>query len=114
MKLWDGTQIVKPVVDYGLTQWGTMVEDVQRDTAGLVADVKAALAAAPWGGGAEGKAFSAAYFRDDGPTRMLTQCVTLLKEIADAGDRVRAAVDNTLQTDADIQRDIQAGLIREI
>jgi hypothetical protein len=114
VKLWDGTQIIKSTVDRGISEWSTMAEDLERDSSGLINQVKEALAAAPWGDGAEGEAFRAAHFRNDGPNRMLTQCAQLTKEIADAGTMVCKAVDNTLQTDLDIKHDLAAGLRREI
>ncbi|MFC4116809.1 hypothetical protein [Nonomuraea zeae] len=114
MRLWDGTQIVKPTVDRATSEWATLAEDVDRTTAVLVDQVKQALATAPWGGGAEGMAFKAAHFRNDGPDKMLAKCAEISKGIADAGAKVRKAIDNTLQTDADIKRDLAAGLRVEI
>ncbi|GAA3567616.1 hypothetical protein GCM10022419_055530 [Nonomuraea rosea] len=114
MRLWDGTQIVKPVVDRATSEWSAMAEDLERELAVLVNQVKEALATAPWGGGAEGAAFRAAHFRNGGPDRMLTQCGELSKGITEAGAMVCKAVDNTLQTDADIKRDLAAGLRVEI
>ncbi|MET7333766.1 hypothetical protein [Nonomuraea sp. NPDC005650] len=114
MRLWDGTQIVKPTVDRGLSEWSSMAEDLERESSKLVAQVQEALAAAPWGSGAEGEAFRQAHFRNDGPNQMLSQCTQLAGEITDAGCRVRTAVDNTLKTDLDIKHDLAAGLVREI
>ncbi|MGP3911076.1 hypothetical protein [Nonomuraea sp. 10N515B] len=114
MRLWDGTEIVKSVVNRGISEWSTMAEDLEREASKLIAEVKEALAAAPWGSGVEGEAFKAAHFRGNGPDRMLTQCAQLGREIIDAGDRVRKSVDNTLLTDADIEHQLRAGLTREI
>ncbi|WP_336204536.1 hypothetical protein [Nonomuraea sp. LPB2021202275-12-8] len=108
MRLWDGTEIMKSMVDHGLSQWSTMAEDLERTLSGRIAQVVEALAAAPWGDGAEGKAFKAAHFRDGGPDHMLTQCAQIAKEIPDAGDRVRKSVDNTLRTDAAMRADLEA------
>ncbi|TMR99648.1 hypothetical protein [Nonomuraea basaltis] len=110
MRLWDGTEIVKPIVDRGIFLWSTMAGDLERESSRVITQVEEALAAAPWGSGAEGRAFQAAHFRDDGPNRMLTQCAQLTKEIADMGSRARITVDNTLQTDAAIKQDLAAGL----
>ncbi|WP_431928221.1 hypothetical protein [Nonomuraea jabiensis] len=114
MRLWDGTQIIKPSVDRGLSEWSAMAEDLARESARLVAQVQEALDAAPWGPGAEGEAFRAAHFRNDGPNQMLSQCTRLAEEITDAGRWVRTAVDNTLKMDLDIRRDMAAGRVREI
>lgn len=111
MRLWDGTEIVKPVVDHGLTQWDTMAGELDRTMSKLAAELKDALAAAPWGQGVEGRAFCAAHFRDDGPNRLITQCTRLTKEITAESGLVRQAVDNTLKMDADIRRDIAANLM---
>ncbi|TMR14398.1 hypothetical protein ETD86_28690 [Nonomuraea turkmeniaca] len=110
MRLWDGTEIAKSIVDQGISQWSTMAEALEQESSRLITQVEDALAAAPWGGGAEGRAFLTAHFRGDGPNRMLTQCADLTKEITDAGTRVRQSVDNTLQTDADIKQNLAAGL----
>ncbi|MEV4363407.1 hypothetical protein [Nonomuraea sp. NPDC049625] len=114
MRLWDGTQIIKPSVDRGLSEWSTMAEDLEHESARLVSLVREALDAAPWGPGAEGEAFRAAHFRNDGPNQMLSQCTQLAKEITGAGSGVRTAVDNTLKMDLDIKRDMAAGRVREI
>ncbi|MFG6197057.1 hypothetical protein [Nonomuraea sp. JJY05] len=114
MRLWDGTQIIKPNVDRGLSEWSAMAEDLERESAKLVAQVQEALDAAPWGPGAEGEAFRAAHFRNDGPNQMLLQCTKLAEQITAAGCGVRTAVDNTLKMDLDIKRDMAAGLVREI
>ncbi|MFI6739818.1 hypothetical protein ACIBI9_43430 [Nonomuraea sp. NPDC050451] len=114
MRLWDGTQITKTTVDRGLSEWSAMAEDLERESARLVAKVQEALDAAPWGPGAEGEAFRAAHFRNGGPTQMLSQCTQLAQEITGAGCGVRTAVDNTLKMDLDIKRDMAAGLVREI
>lgn len=106
MRPWDGAQIVKPVVDLGISQWTTMAEDWEKESERLVAGVLEALATKPWGGGAEGEAFKSAHFRNDGPTRMLNQCGSLAKEITDACGRLRTTIDNTLGTDADIEREL--------
>ena len=106
MRPWDGTQIAKPIVDLGISQWSTMAEDWEKESERLVTAVLEALATKPWGTGAEGEAFVAAHFRDDGPTRMLNQCGSLAKEIADASGRLRTTIDNTLGTDADIEREL--------
>ena len=106
MRPWNGTEIVKPVVDQGISQWTTMAEDWEKECARLVSAVVDALATAPWGGGAEGDSFKAAHFRDNGPIRMLKQCGSLAKEITDASSRLRTTIDNTLGTDADIERDL--------
>ncbi|MEU6711261.1 hypothetical protein ABZ897_07230 [Nonomuraea sp. NPDC046802] len=108
MRLWDGTEIIKPIVDRGISQWSVMAEDLDQESATLIARVEEALATTPWGTGAEGNAFYNAHFRDDGPNQMLTQCAQLAKEIIDAGDRVRQSVDNTLQTDADMTAQFRA------
>jgi hypothetical protein len=114
VRLWDGTQIAKPVVYRGITQWTTMADELSGEAARLIAQVKAALAAEPWGAGAEGRSFYAAHFQDDGPNRMLTQYEDLAEAIVDAGTRVRANVDNTLHTDADIKNDLQANLTMQV
>jgi hypothetical protein len=114
MKPWEGAEINKPVVDLGISQWSTMAEDWERAAGPLIAQVIEALAAAPWGGGAEGEAFKAAHFRDGGPTKMLTQCADLTEQIGDASGRLRTTIGNTLGTDADIERDLAAGQTREI
>ncbi|MEV0232511.1 hypothetical protein [Nonomuraea sp. NPDC050786] len=108
MRLWDGTEIVKSVVHRGISEWSAMAEDLDRESAKVISEVREALAAAPWGGGAEGQAFKAAHFSNDGPERMLTQYAQLTKQIIDAGSRVRAAVDHTLHTDAAIEHDLAA------
>ncbi|MFI7129671.1 hypothetical protein ACIBQ1_28505 [Nonomuraea sp. NPDC050153] len=114
MRLWDGTQIVKSTVDRGLSQWSAMAEDLERESAKLIAQVQEALDAAPWGSGAEGEAFRTAHFRNDGPNQMLSQCTQLAGEINGAGCGVRTAVDHTLKMDLDIKHDLAAGLVREI
>ncbi|NUP78483.1 MAG: hypothetical protein HOV96_13150 [Nonomuraea sp.] len=106
MRPWEGAEIKKPIVDLGISQWSTMAEDWEKESERLVAAVVEALAAAPWGGGAEGDAFKAAHFRNDGPVRMLNQCGSLSKEITDASGRLRTTIDNTLGTDADIEHDL--------
>jgi hypothetical protein len=105
--------IAKPIVNLGISQWSTMAEDWELEAPRLRAAVTEALAAAPWGGGAEGAAFKAAHFRGDGPNQMLTQCAHLTKEITDAGDRMRKTIDNTLRTHAATFQDM-SGLTREI
>ncbi|QYC44433.1 hypothetical protein Nocox_34335 [Nonomuraea coxensis DSM 45129] len=114
MRLWDGTQIAKPVVYRGITQWTTMADDLNEEATHLAAQVKAALAAQPWGAGTEGQSFFAAHFRGDGPNRMLKQYEDLAEAITDAGTRVRDNVDNTLLTDADIKNDLQANLTMQV
>ncbi|MEU7854990.1 hypothetical protein [Nonomuraea sp. NPDC049141] len=106
-------EIAKPVVNLGISQWSTMAEEWEREEAQLRAAVYEALAAAPWGGGAEGAAFKAAHFRGDGPNQMLKQCFHLTKEITDAGDRMRKTIDNTLRTHHATYQDM-SGLTREI
>ncbi|GGT32157.1 hypothetical protein ACFFV7_35475 [Nonomuraea spiralis] len=108
MKPWNGTQIIKPVVDSGISQWTTMAEDWETQSERLIAAVVEALAAAPWGGGAEGEAFRNSHLQGDGPNRMLNQCVDLSRQITDACGRLRASIDNTLGTDADIESDLKA------
>ncbi|MEV4172964.1 hypothetical protein [Nonomuraea sp. NPDC049709] len=113
MNGWDGTYIARPVVDRGISQWSTMAEELEKALPQLTAEVEACLATAPWGPGAEGDAFCQAHFRDNGPMEMLTQCTRLARGITDAGDRLRQAIDNTLQTDADIRHDLTA-MTREV
>ncbi|MEU1727535.1 hypothetical protein ACNF49_06880 [Actinomadura sp. ATCC 39365] len=108
MRPWDGTQIIKPVVDSGISQWTTMAEDWEKESERLVAAVVEALAAAPWGNGMEGRSFKDSHFRDDGPNRMLNQCVDLSKQLMDACGRLRASIDNTLSVDAAIEQDLKA------
>ncbi|GAA1677323.1 hypothetical protein GCM10009733_087800 [Nonomuraea maheshkhaliensis] len=108
MKEWDGAAIAKPIVDRGISAWSVMAEEVERSLPKLVTDVEARIASAPWGGGMEGEAFIRTHFRDGGPGELLNQCGRLAKEITDAGDRLRTAIDNTLQTDADIRHDLTA------
>ncbi|MDA0638526.1 hypothetical protein OUY22_34400 [Nonomuraea sp. MCN248] len=110
MRLWNGTEITKPVVDRGLAQWETMAEDLDASLADLTVKLKEALAAAPWGAGAEGRAFWSAHFQGDGPTRLIEQCAHLSKEISGESGRVRSAVDNTLAVDAAMKQDLSSGL----
>ncbi|SEF89780.1 hypothetical protein SAMN05444920_101961 [Nonomuraea solani] len=114
MNLWDGSYIAKPIVDRGISAWSLMAEDLERGLPKLTAQVEECLASAPWGGGAEGRAFFSAHFRDDGPSEMLSQCGRLTREIADAGTRLRKVIDNTVQTDLDIEHGIRTGMVREV
>ncbi|WP_043635280.1 hypothetical protein [Nonomuraea candida] len=111
---WNGNYISKSVVDRGLSGWSGMAEELERTLPELVARVEECLMKAPWGGGAEGVAFRQAHLRDGGPLEMLSQCAELAKGVTDAGERVRKAIDNTRQTDADISHDLTAGLMREV
>ncbi|MEV0146449.1 MULTISPECIES: hypothetical protein [unclassified Nonomuraea] len=106
--------VVKPVVDRGITEWSTMAEDWEREVPQLVAAISEALAAAPWGCGLEGDQFRIAHFEGDGPNQMLIQCGDLKKGITDAGDRLRKNVDNTFCTNAATYQDIANGLARDI
>ncbi|HLU71672.1 MAG TPA: hypothetical protein VKZ82_05800 [Nonomuraea sp.] len=106
MRLWDGTEITRPVVDRGLTQWDTMAGDLDKQLSELAAEVKAALAAAPWGAGAEGLAFWQAHFQGDGPNLLLERCALLAEEISGEPGRVREAVTNTLEVDAAMKEDL--------
>ncbi|MFG1945201.1 hypothetical protein [Nonomuraea sp. NPDC048826] len=110
MRLWDGTEITKPVVDRGLSQWDTMAGDLEEKLADRVAKVKAALATSPWGSGVEGLAFWKAHFRGNGPNLLLDQCALLTEEISGEPGRVRAAVDNTLRVDTAMKEDLAAGM----
>ncbi|GAA4967276.1 hypothetical protein HD597_003827 [Nonomuraea thailandensis] len=110
---WDGASIARSVVDRGMTAWSTNAEEVSRTLPKLTAEVEKCLAAAPWGVGAEGEAFYRAHLGDGGPTEMINQCKRLAEEIVDAGDRLRHAIDNTRQTDADIDHDLTR-LTREV
>ncbi|MCF6470285.1 hypothetical protein FAF44_18040 [Nonomuraea sp. MG754425] len=114
MRLWDGTEIIKPVVDRGLSEWSTMAEEQEQRLPQLVAKVEACLAAAPWGTGVEGDSFRVAHFSGSGPVELLAQCKQLAKQVTDAGDRVRTAIDNTLQTDAAIRDDLAAGMTYQV
>ncbi|MFC5835450.1 hypothetical protein [Nonomuraea insulae] len=114
MKEWDGTYIAKPVVDRGISEWTTMAEELERGLPRLAAAVEACLATQPWGPGAEGDSFRESHFRDNGPGDMLARCSRLPREVTDAGDRLRMAIDNTLQTDADIRHDLTTGQTREV
>ncbi|GAA2208140.1 hypothetical protein GCM10009850_035980 [Nonomuraea monospora] len=102
---WDGAFIAKSV-DRGISAWSTTAEEVSRELPKLAAEIEERLAAAPWGVGAEGEAFLRAHFSDGGPTEMIAQCKRLAEEIVDVGDRLRQAIDNTRQTDADIDHDL--------
>ncbi|MEV0381329.1 hypothetical protein [Nonomuraea sp. NPDC050643] len=110
---WEGAYVAKPIVDRGISAWSTMAEDLERGLRRRVAQVEECLASAPWGGGAEGRAFHEAHFRGDGPPGMLTQCTRLGGEVTDAGTRLRKVIDNTLRTDADIKHDM-TGTLREV
>ncbi|MFC5815934.1 MULTISPECIES: hypothetical protein [Nonomuraea] len=113
MRLWDGTEIMKPTVDRGLTQWDTMAGDLDEKLSDRVAKVKAALAAAPWGTGAEGVAFWNAHFQGNGPNLLLDQCAQLCQEISGEPGRVRAAVGNTLQVSTAMEEDLSA-MMRQV
>ncbi|MEV0617735.1 hypothetical protein AB0I81_30745 [Nonomuraea sp. NPDC050404] len=112
---WQGTYASKILAERGISAWSTMADEFERTLPKLTAEVEACLSAAPWGSDAEGEAFRAAHFSGGGgPNDMLEQCGRLAKEIIDAGDRVRTAIDNTRQTDADIRHDLATGLVREV
>jgi hypothetical protein len=106
MRLWDGTEIVRPTVDRGLSQWESMAGDLDEKMKSAIAAVKEALSATPWGGGAEGLSFWRAHFQGDGPIKLLDQCALLTKEISGESGRVRSAVDNTLQVDEAMRQDL--------
>ncbi|GAA2828701.1 hypothetical protein [Nonomuraea rubra] len=110
---WDGAYIARSVVDRGMSAWSTNAEEVNRTLPRLAGEVEKNLAAAPWGAGAEGDAFRQAHLRDGGPVEMINQCKRLGEQIVDAGDRLRQAIDNTRQTDADIDHDLTR-LTREV
>ncbi|MFG1694885.1 hypothetical protein [Nonomuraea sp. NPDC049309] len=103
---WSGAYVSKAVVDRGMTAWSTTAEEVSRTLPKLADDVESYLNTAPWGGGAEGQAFYQAHCGDGGPIEMVRQARHLAEQLVDAGDRLRAAIDNTLQTDADIRHDL--------
>jgi hypothetical protein len=103
---WSGAYVSKTVVNRGMSAWSTTAEEVGRTLPKLADDVESYLSTAPWGGGAEGQAFYKAHCGDGGPIEMVRQAKRLAEQIVDAGDRLRAAIDNTLQTDADIRHDL--------
>ncbi|MEV4803070.1 hypothetical protein AB0K18_23935 [Nonomuraea sp. NPDC049421] len=110
---WSGAFIAKPVVDRGMSAWSTTAEEVGKSLPKLAADVEAHLSTAPWGDGTEGMAFYRAHLAEGGPYEMINQCKRLAEQVVDAGDRLRAAIDNTLETDADI-RDGLTRMTREV
>ncbi|MGR6919091.1 hypothetical protein ACU635_32995 [[Actinomadura] parvosata] len=110
---WDGTYIAHTTVDRGMSAWAATADEVSRTLPRLAGEIETHLAAAPWGSGAEGQAFYQAHFRDGGPIELINQCKRLAEEIVDAGDRLRKAIDNTRQTDADISYDV-ARMTREV
>ncbi|MFC7586056.1 hypothetical protein ACFQYP_21665 [Nonomuraea antimicrobica] len=109
----DGTYVARPIVNHGIAAWSDMAGELDRRVSNAVAEIEAALRSAPWGQETEGRAFADAHFSGNGPAEMLDQCRLLTKEIVAEGDRVRAAVDNTCLTDADMGNDLAAGLARE-
>ncbi|WP_049570679.1 hypothetical protein [Nonomuraea sp. SBT364] len=107
MSFWDESSIVKSVVDRGITEWKTMAGEQERECTALIAEVQRCLDAQPWGAGAEGKAFLTSHIGVNGGPETVQQCKSLLKEIADAGEAVRVAVENTLQAHADMAADMR-------
>ncbi|MFI6294090.1 hypothetical protein ACIBEJ_21050 [Nonomuraea sp. NPDC050790] len=110
-----GIEIFKSVAYEGVGQWATMAGDMERTVESLAAEVRACLAAAPWGDGLEGKAFWQKHCADGGPHELVKRFADLPNQLRDAGDRARQVVDNLRTTDAGMGQEMRAGAqIKEV
>ncbi|WP_067181033.1 hypothetical protein [Microtetraspora niveoalba] len=91
--------INKTAVTGGLSQWTTMAGDLERDYPGLVARITELNAAEPWGGGSEGSSFRNSYYLSGGPEALIAKGKSLVKQIVEAGPRLRTTFDTTLAVD---------------
>ncbi|MFF4772108.1 hypothetical protein [Microtetraspora fusca] len=92
---YDGVAINRTAVTRGLSQWSTMAGDLERAYPGLVARITELNSAEPWGDGSEGDSFRNSYYQNGGPEALIAKGKAVVKEIAEAGPRLRTTFDNT-------------------
>lgn len=108
---YDGPEIFSPAVERGISQWNVMSGELERFYAQRMTRITELLAAEPWGGGTEGNAFRQSLIQSGGPTIMLSNGANIVRQIADAGPRLRRTLENSLGTDVAIAQDLDRGRV---
>ncbi|GAA4231726.1 hypothetical protein FHR32_004132 [Streptosporangium album] len=107
----DGLDIFSPTVGRGISQWNVMSGELERFYAQRMTRITELLAAAPWGGGTEGNAFRQSLMEGGGPNIMLSNGADSVRQIVDAGPRLRRTLENSLGTDVAIAQDLGRGRV---
>ncbi|MBF8193893.1 hypothetical protein ITP53_51110 [Nonomuraea sp. K274] len=105
----DDVLYLGTTIENGISQWDTMANALAGQWPAVSAELKAVHAAAPWGDGAEGRAFAHEYMKLDGPNRLIETGTELVGHIADAGPRLHTTIANSRSTDTGIAADLARG-----
>jgi hypothetical protein len=95
-------RIAEPISG-GLSQLGTVGEDLTRGWPGPREKIKSLNAAMPWGDGHEGAAFALQYLAGGGPDQLLDDTDKVVEQIGEMAPRLRKTIGNSLSTDAALQ-----------
>ncbi|MFD1934565.1 hypothetical protein ACFSKW_24140 [Nonomuraea mangrovi] len=109
-----GLMISRTELHRGLSEWNVNASDMETAYEKLAARIKELNAAAPWGGGTEGRSFQASYMQNDAPNTLLTNGDDLVHQIADLGPTVFKGSENVFGTDKAIEDGVRRGATQEV
>ncbi|MDF2711162.1 MAG: hypothetical protein K0R62_6814 [Nonomuraea muscovyensis] len=105
----DGVRFSERLCATGISMWGEMVSDLKKEWDEAVTEIEGQVAAAPWGGGAEGVRFQQALLKSGGPMKMVQTARRVLGQIEAAGPTMRDTISISVAAD-----DFEAERIKQL
>ncbi|MFI7440489.1 hypothetical protein [Nonomuraea indica] len=95
----DGVRFNEQLCATGISMWGDMAAALKKEWEEAVAEIEGCVAAAPWGGGAEGIRFHQALLKSGGPAKLCQTARRVLGNIERTAPTMRDTISISVAAD---------------